>query len=135
MVTEQDWKSAVSEFEALIVQGRTVEAIERFYADDVIVFENRSMARAGRENCARWEREQLQRLVQPPRIQVRVRALNVEARVAFFEVVIRWTESNERMMRLEEVMLQRWEGLRIAQERFYYDGIVDESDDDERQTL
>ncbi|HEY5960182.1 MAG TPA: hypothetical protein VIV60_26695 [Polyangiaceae bacterium] len=129
MIGENEWRLAVAEFEGLLIQGRTVEAIERFYADDVIVFENRSMARAGRANCVRWEREQLKLHDRAPQIQVRARGLDSVARTAFFEVVIRWSESVERMMRLEEVMVQRWEDLHIAQERFYYEGIVDEGDD------
>jgi hypothetical protein len=32
-------------------------------------------------------------------------------------------------MRLEEVAVQTWENAHIVQERFYYEGVVDEGDE------
>lgn len=126
VISEGEWEQAVREFEELIAQGRTVEAIERFYADDVMVFENRALVRAGRVSCVRWERNQLERRRQSPQILIRSRATNTATRTAFFELVVRWSEPNERIMRLEEVLVQNWASDRISQERLYYDGIVDE---------
>lgn len=129
MFGREDWQEAVVEFERLMTQGKTVEAIERYYAEDAIVFENRSLARAGRASCAQWEREQVRRHAQPPVIRVRARALDPSTNTAFFELTVRWIEGNQRVMRLEEVLVQSWERGRIAQERYYYEGVVDEGDD------
>lgn len=129
-MSTNDWQDAVAEFERLMTNGGTVEAIERFYADDAIVFENRKMARAGRSNCAKWEREQLKRLAQPPTIRVRSRATDPKTLTAFFELLVRYSEGQGRNMRLEEVLVQTWERGHIVQERYYYEGVVDESDDE-----
>jgi hypothetical protein len=51
--------------------------------------------------------------------------------VAFVEWVIRFLGANGRPMRLDEVAVQRWVGDRIVEERFYYEGMIDEGDEDE----
>ena len=130
MDSETDWERAVAEFERLMVHDGSVEAVQRFYADDAIVFENRTMARAGRDACMRWECEQRQQMRQPPVIRVRSRAKDPKTRTVFMELITRWTDSNGSSLRLETVRVQRWEAERITQERFYYEGVVDESDDE-----
>jgi ketosteroid isomerase-like protein len=118
----------VKQYEDLLKRGATVEAMQRFYAEDVCVFENRSLARAGREQCITYEREQLARQPRPPEFRVRRSAVNEAEGVAFLEYVVRFTSSDGRPMRLEQVSVQRWHGALISEERFYYDGVVDEGD-------
>ena len=118
------------EFIRLCEQGKTLEAIERFYAADVVVFENHERARAGREACLAFEREALARLSQPAKLRARAHAVEQQSGVAFIEWVIRFIGDDERPMRLEEVAVQRWGRGRIVEERFYYEGLVDEGDED-----
>ena len=54
--------------------------------------------------------------------------MNERDGVAFLEYVIRYTPRGGRPMRLEEVSVQAWECGRIVEERFYYEGLVDEGD-------
>ena len=115
---------------ALCEQGKTLEAIERFYADDVVVFENHERARAGREACLAFERSALAQLKEPARLRARAYAAEPQLGVAFIEWVIRFLGDDGRPMRLEEVAVQRWSGGRIVEERFYYEGLVDEGDED-----
>jgi ketosteroid isomerase-like protein len=115
----------------LCEQGKTLEAIERFYAEDVVVFENHERARAGREACLAFEREALARLEQPATLRARAHAVEPQSGVAFIEWVIRFMGDDNRPMRLEEVAVQRWARGRIVEERFYYEGMVDEGDEQE----
>ena len=117
-------------FIALCEQGKTLEAIERFYAEDVVVFENHERARAGREGCLAFETNALAQLTEPARLRARAHAANAQAGVAFIEWVIRFLGEDGRPMRLDEVAVQRWAGGRIVEERFYYEGMVDEGDED-----
>ncbi len=103
-------------------------AIERFYAEGAAVFENRALARAGRDACVRHERELLTKLEGPPRTRVHRVAVDEAEGVAFLERVTRFTEKGGRPMRLEEVAVQTWERGLIVEERFYYEGFVDEGD-------
>lgn len=119
------------EFIRLCEQGKTLEAIERFYAEDVVVFENHERARAGREACVAFEREALARLAQPATLRARAHALEPQSGVAFIEWTVRFVGEDERPMRLDEVAVQRWGRGHIVEERFYYEGLVDEGDEDQ----
>jgi hypothetical protein len=110
--------------------GATLSAIERFYAEDVIVFENHERARAGREVCLAYERAALAQLKEPAKLRARAYAADAQSGVAFIEWVIRFLGDEDRPMRLEEVAVQRWSGGRIVEERFYYEGMVDEGDEE-----
>jgi SnoaL-like domain len=117
----------VARYLDLLRGGRTVEAMEAFYDEEVIVFENRTLARAGRQLCVEYERAQLAQ--QPaPRFAITSYAVNPENNRVFLEYTVRFTDSEGRAMRLEEVAVQTWHRGKITQERFYYEGFVDESD-------
>ncbi len=116
------------EFVATCQAGRTVDAIERFYAPDVIVFENHARARIGRDACLEYERNALAAQPSAPRLVARASAVDELQGVSFVEWVIRYVGDDGRPMRLEEVAVQRWASGRIVEERFHYEGAVDEGD-------
>jgi ketosteroid isomerase-like protein len=111
--------------------GETLEAITRFYAEDVVVFENHERARAGREACLAYESAALAELKAPAKLRAKAYAADAQSGVAFIEWVIRFVGEDGRPMRLDEVSVQRWAGGRIVEERFYYEGLVDEGDEDD----
>lgn len=117
----------IREFVALAEAGRTLEAIERFYADDVIVFENHERARIGKKAAYEFERAAL---ADEPNANNKAHAIAVDARAGktFVEWTIRFTGRNGRPMRLDEVAVQTWAGGRIVEERFYYEGLIDEGE-------
>jgi hypothetical protein len=119
----------VARFCALLECGETVSAIEQYYGTDVCVFENRELARAGRAQCIAHEREALLRLREAPRFKLQRSAINEATQVAFLEYTVRFVSASGRPMRLEQVSVQSWEGDRISNERFYYEGVVDEGDE------
>jgi ketosteroid isomerase-like protein len=123
---------SLRELVSLCETGKTLEAIERFYADDVVVFENHERARAGREACLAYERAALAQLKEPAKLRAKACAADAQSGVAFIEWVIRFLGEDDRPMRLDEVAVQRWAGGRIVEERFYYEGMVDEGDEDEQ---
>lgn len=116
------------QFVATCQGGRTLDAIERFYAEDVIVFENHERARAGKEACLDYEREALASGAAAPKLVARAAACDEPSGVSFVEWVIRYQGADARPMRLEEVAVQRWAGGKIVEERFYYEGAIDEGD-------
>jgi ketosteroid isomerase-like protein len=121
----------VREFIRLFEAGRGPEALERFYAQDVIVFENRELSRAGRERCIALERESLARLQGPPSMKALRFAVDEAQGTAFIEWLIRVTLKSGEVHRLEEVLVQLWEGDAVVSERHYYEGYIDEGYIDE----
>lgn len=125
---EPTLEARVGSFRKLLESGRTLQAIEEFYAEHALVFENRALVRTGREACLRYEKKALEALEAPPKFRVQRVAVNERDGVAFLEYLIRYTARGGRPMRLEEVSVQTWERGRIVEERFYYEGLVDEGD-------
>jgi ketosteroid isomerase-like protein len=120
---------AVREFAELLRKGRPLEAMERFYAPEITVFENRRLARAGKQQCLQYERDALASQPDPPRFKLGTLAVNEATGHAFLEYVVRFRSAEGRPVRLEEVAVQTWEAGQIVQERFYYEGVVDEGDE------
>lgn len=122
-------ETLVREFAELLMKGRSLDAMERFYAPEVSVFENRELARAGKAQCLQYERDALAGQPEPPRFKLGKLAVNEATGDAFLEYVVRFKASDGRPMRLEEVAVQSWDNGVIIQERFYYEGVVDEGDE------
>lgn len=120
----------VTAFVDLVTGGQSLEAMERYYAADAIVFENRELARAGKAACLAFERKALASQPEPPRIQMLDLAVNESSGTVFIEWLIRFEGRDGRPMRLEEVAVQQWSRGLICQERFYYEGFVDEGDEE-----
>jgi hypothetical protein len=119
----------VTEFLRLLRSGQTLLAMEQFYDDEVVVFENRSLARAGLRKCLEYERQQLATQPTAPDFRVTSFAVNTQTGRAFIEYTVRFLAPNGRPLRLDQVAVQKWHGAKIAEERFYYEGVVDEGED------
>jgi ketosteroid isomerase-like protein len=122
-------ETLVREFADLLKKGRSLDAMEQFYSPEVNVFENRQLARAGKARCLQYEREALASHPQPPRFKLLKLAVDEASGHAFLEYVVRFQSTTGRPRRLEEVAVQTWENGLIIQERFYYEGVVDEGDE------
>jgi ketosteroid isomerase-like protein len=124
-------RASLRSFVELLSAGKTLEAMERFYHPEVMVFENRTLARAGRAVCLEHERQQLSQQASPLSFRLLKSAVDEQSGVAFLEYVLRFRAPDGRQLRLEQVAVQRWSEGRIVEERFYYEGFVDESDEPE----
>ena len=106
-------------FIAMVERNAHAEAIEAFYAVNASMQENDAPPRVGRDLLVANERRVLERAR-----SVRSRCVR-PAFVAGDSVVIRWvfdfTWHDGSTTRIEELAYQRWEGERIAEEKFFYD--------------
>jgi len=104
---------------AMVEAGEYVEAIEAFYAEDATMQENQQPPRGPRSKLVEGERKML----------AAHKASRTERGSNFYldgdTVVIRWafvfTRKDGTSFRMEELALQRWQGNRIVEERFFYD--------------
>ena len=110
--------SRVHELITRVEQGRILEAMDEFYADDVVMQESNGTATAGK--AANLERE---RAFFGSITDARTRALDVavDGDRAAINWLFEYTGADGRRYRMDEVALQRWRGDRIVHERFYYD--------------
>ena len=106
-------------FIALVEQNAHVEAVESFYTANASMQENQSPPRIGRDAHVANERRVLSKTKSLMSRCIR------PVFVADDRVVIRWVFRFEwldgTVTHMEELAYQRWEGERIAEERFFYD--------------
>jgi ketosteroid isomerase-like protein len=109
----------VRELIALAQQGRFLEAIERFYAEDATMQENQDPPRLGLRALLENERKVL---AAAPDIHVeRVASLMVDGDRAAINWVFAYTDFACRKVELDEIAYQEWRNGKIVRERFYYD--------------
>jgi ketosteroid isomerase-like protein len=104
---------------AIVEQGRYIDALESFYSDDASMQENLDPPRRGRTNLIDGER----------RIMAGFRAIRTRKVETFFvegdKAVIHWVFDfvghDGSTFTQDEIALQRWQGDKIVEERFYYD--------------
>ena len=106
-------------FIAKVESNAHAEAIEQFYAPDASMQENDKPPRVGRDALAAHERKVLARMRTVRSRCVRPVFVNGDF------VVVRWVFEFEALdgarTRIEELAYQRWEGERVAEEKFFYD--------------
>ena len=114
MSTRQRVQNLVSYVE----QGRMIEAMTEFYADDVVMQENLGPATVGL--AANLERE---RAFYGSLLSVRFQATSVavDGDVATINWIFDFTTPDGKKVRLDEIAHQTWRDGRIVRERFYYD--------------
>ena len=109
----------LARFIALVEQNAHAEAIEAFYTADASMQENQSAPRVGRDSLVANERRVLAKAKTVRSRCVRPIFVNGD------NVVIRWTFHFEWLdgttTHMEELAWQRWDGERVAEERFFYD--------------
>jgi hypothetical protein len=112
-------QDTLERFVARVEQNAHVQAIEEFYAANASMQENDLPPRVGRETLVANERAVLARSRWVKSKCVRPVFVNGNY------VVVRWIFEFERVdgsrIRMEELAYQRWEGERIAEEKFFYD--------------
>ena len=106
-------------FIARVEENAHVEAIEEFYTEDASMQENQSAPRVGRDALVANE----------ARVMAKAKSVTSKCVRPVFvsgdRVVVRWIFQFEwpdgTTTRIEELAYQRWEGERIAEEKFFYD--------------
>jgi len=106
-------------FIAKVESNAHAEAIEEFYAAGASMQENDKPPRVGRDGLAARERKILARMRSVRSKCIRPVFVNGDY------VVIRWLFEFESLegvkTRMDELAYQRWEGDRVAEEKFFYD--------------
>jgi hypothetical protein len=115
MPIEQHVRQLIS----LVEQGRFLEAIQEFYAEDASMQENNEPPRVGLPALLEREKQFLKS----------IRGMHVHRADSFLvdgnRAAINWifeiTDGEGKRRRLDEVAYQLWRDNKIVRERFYYD--------------
>lgn len=112
-------RDRVQAFVALVEQAKYVEALEGFYHPDSTMQDNQAAPRVGLEAHVASEKAVMARFAHMKTDPVTDLLIDGD------KVMIRWrftfTPAEGPPVVMEELSLQRWEGERIAEERFFFD--------------
>lgn len=112
-------QQTVESFVQLVEHSKTLQAMQRFYAEGASMRENMAAPRVGKHALIEYEEAALASIA---KLQARcVRPVFIEGD----HVVIRWVfeieDKKGHTVRFEELAHQRWEGELIVEEQFFYD--------------
>jgi len=111
-------RAIVEDFIATIKRGEFLEALSRFYAEDMTAQENNLPPRIGRAAQQANEEAALERM-RFDNIQIASHLIDGD-RVAL-NYVFEMTTRDGAHLRMDEIAYQVWRGDRIISERYYYD--------------
>jgi sulfate adenylyltransferase subunit 1 len=114
-----DFSAAVTDFQNLISAGKTLEAIEKYYADNVQLQENSDAPRVGKTLALAHEKGNMER-VKYFKINIKSSVLDETQGLVMGEMHIDFETLKGVKIEMNEAFVQRWENGKIVFERFYY---------------
>jgi len=101
-----------------IREGRILDAINEFYAEDAAMQENNLAPTVGRE--ANYEREKQFLSMVKEWKGFEVTAKGVGEDVTFYETVMDWVTTDDTPVHVEQVVVAKWQNGKITHERYYH---------------
>ena len=104
---------------ARVEQGKYVEALQEFYAEDATMQENGNPPRVGLKALVAHERGVMATFKEIRTLPVQ--SWLVDGDRAVIHWIFEFTRTDGTRFRMDELAHQLWRGDRVAEERFYYD--------------
>lgn len=101
----------------LIIQGKSAEAFEKFYDENVVAQENEDAERVGREPWARMRKELEPKI---KKFDARVLSNAANGDVSFSEWEYNTEIEGMGTIHMVQVSVRRWKNGRVIRERFYH---------------
>ena len=101
-----------------IRQGRILDAVNEFYAEDTVMQENGQPPTVGRAANLERERQFLETVKEWKRFDVTATA--VGDNVTFYETVMDWVATDGTPVHVEQVVVAKWRDGQIIHERYYH---------------
>jgi sulfate adenylyltransferase subunit 1 len=114
-----DFSAAVTDFQNLISAGKTLEAIEKYYADNVQLQENNDAPRIGKTLALAHEKGNMER-VKYFKINIKSSVLDETQGLVMGEMHIDFETLKGVKIEMNEAFVQRWGNGKIVSEKFYY---------------
>jgi ketosteroid isomerase-like protein len=102
---------------AMIIDGKSVDAFHRFYAEDVVAQENDEPERVGRDA---WLRARQEMETNNTSFDARVLAHAAHGDTSFSEWEFKMVIEGMGALTIAQVAVRRWKDGRVIRERFYH---------------
>lgn len=103
-------------------EGKFAEGIEDFYTEDATAQENTNPPTVGRATMMANEQAFLKKVTAYHGIEILATAIDDHGNgngVAFYEAVMQWDQSDKGHVTVNQTIVERWEGGKVAHIRFY----------------
>lgn len=117
--TAVNLKDRLEDLFRYIREGRIINAMQEFYAEDVAMQENANPPTVGLAANIEREKQFMSGVKEWKGFEVR--GVGVGDGITFYEAVFDWIATNGQPVHLEQVTVARWRDGKIVHERFYYD--------------
>jgi hypothetical protein len=112
-------RDAVEGLIALVEKGAFIEALETYYADDAVTYENQGDARRGLAKLIELERGVMAAFTN---IRSRcVRPFFIDGNHATIRWQFEFETAGGHVVKMDEIAHQLWRDGKIVEERFFYD--------------
>jgi len=118
MGTTPDLATKFAEIQALVFEGRAMEAFEKYYAEDVVMQENNHPPTVGKEANREREADFFSKVVEFHGGEVKAVAFGED--VIFSEWSNDYTHKEWGRCTYTQVSVQRWRDGQVVHEKFYY---------------
>jgi hypothetical protein len=116
--TTTDLRAAFEEITNLVLQGKAMEAFEKYYDEDVVMQENENPEVVGKEANRQRELDFFSKLVEFRGAKVKGVAFGDDLIIS--EWSLDYTHADWGKKTYDQVSVQRWKDGKVVHERFYY---------------
>lgn len=113
-----DLKVAFEDIKSLVLQGKAMEAFEKYYGEDVVMQENETPPTIGKAANRQRELEFFSKVTEFRSAELKSVAYGDD--VIMSEWFVDYTHADWGKVTHDQVSVQRWKDGKVIHERFYY---------------
>ena len=120
MIKYMGIKEDVKEINDMILQGKVMEAFEKFYAEDVVMQENSEEPRVGKDVNREFEKKFMENIEEFHGAEVKAVAFSDDGEIAMIQWDMDITFKGSKRNNSSQVTVQKWKDGKIINERFFH---------------
>lgn len=113
-------KEKVEKLNSMILEGQILEAFDQYYADEVVMQDNDTDPRVGKEKCRRFEEDFVNNLTAFRGAEVKNVMISEDAGVSVVEWDFDYSHKEWGDRNYTQMAVQRWKDGKIVSEKFIY---------------
>ena len=113
-------KENVKELNDMILQGKIMDAFEKFYADDVVMQENSEEPRVGKDKNREFEKNFVENIEEFHGAKINAVAFSDDGEMAMSQWEMDITFKDGKRNKSAQVTVQKWKDDKIVNERFFH---------------
>lgn len=118
MTTTTDLKANFEDIKSLVLQGKAMEAFEKYYAEDVVMQENETPATVGKAANRDRELDFFDQVTEFRGMELKAVAYGEDLIIS--EWFVDYTHAEWGKVTHDQVSVSRWKDGKIVHDRYYY---------------